>query len=330
MTKPIKWGILSTGSIAHSFATALTTMPDAQITAVGSRSQQSADTFADQYNIPNRHPTYEALAADPDVDVIYIATPHNFHHENMLLCLNAGKHVLCEKAFTLNAADAQEAIGLAEEKNLFLMEAMWMVFFPPMAQIRQWVTDGTLGDIRLVQADFCFNLPYDPQHRLYNPNLGGGALLDLGVYPLSFATMVLGFPDEITSFAQIGDTGVDEIDTMLLNYDTGATAALTASMRLDKPKEAWVIGTKGYVKVHDVFFHPTKLTLHLNGQESQTFDYPLEQISHGYTYEAAEVHNCLRNNKTQSDLMSWEHTLNMMALMDAFREEWGVVYPHEK
>jgi dihydrodiol dehydrogenase / D-xylose 1-dehydrogenase (NADP) len=328
MTEPIKWGILSTGNIAHSMATALTYMPDATITAVGSRNQQSADAFADQYNIPNRHPTYEALAADPEVDVIYIGTPHAFHYDNMLTCLNAGKHVLCEKAFTLNEADAEEAINLAQKKNLFLMEAMWMVFFPAMAQIREWVKDGILGDIRLVQADFCFNLPYDLKHRLYNPALGGGALLDLGIYPLTFATMVLGFPDTITSFAQIGQTGVDEVNTMLLNYDSGATAALSSSMRVYRPREAWVIGSKGYAKVHDIFFKPNRLTLHLNGQDPQELHFPIE--SNGYVYEAAEVHRCLCAGQMESELMSWEKTLNMMALMDAFRQEWGVVYPNEQ
>lgn len=328
MTEPIKWGILSTGGIAHSMAEALTYMPDAQITAVGSRTQQSADAFADQYDIPNRHATYEALAVDPDVDVIYIATPHAFHYENMLTCLNAGKHVLCEKAFTLTHANAQKALDLAREKNLFVMEAMWMAFFPAIAQIQEWITNGTIGDVRLIQADFCINLPYDPKHRLYNPELGGGALLDLGVYPLTFATTFLGFPDDTASFAQLGQTGVDEIDSILLSYNGGATADLNCTMRFHKPIEAYIFGTKGHIKVHNVFFRPDHLTLHLNGQEPQEHHFPIE--SNGYVYEAAEVHHCLRAGKTESDIMSWERTLKMMALMDSLRHEWGVYYANEQ
>ncbi|MCB0034531.1 MAG: Gfo/Idh/MocA family oxidoreductase [Anaerolineales bacterium] len=323
----IRWGIMATGGIAHSLATALQEVEQAQITAVASRTQEKADAFGDQYNIPNRHGSYEALAADPEVDVIYIATPHSHHYDNMKLCLNAGKHVLCEKAFTLDAQQAAECIALAREKKLFLMEAMWMRFFPAISQIRSWLQEGLLGDIRLVQADFCINLPYDPKHRLYNPELGGGALLDLGIYPLSFTTMVLGMPQKTVSHTHLSPTGVDGVDTMMLIYDSGATASLSCSMQINRPKEAYIIGSKGYLKVHDIFFRPDTVTLHLDGDEPVIYEFPFQ--GNGYPHEVQEVHDCLQAGKLESDIMSLDESLALMKLMDELRAAWGVRYPHE-
>ncbi len=328
-SNPIRWGILATGSIAHALAQAIQDSTGGVLTAVGSRSLESANQFADKWDIPHRHASYEALANDPDVDVIYIATPHSHHYDNMKLCLNAGKHVLCEKAFTLNAQQAAECIALARQKKLFLMEAMWTRFLPAVQQVRDWVSTGRIGDVRLVQADFCFNLPYDPAHRLYNPNLGGGALLDLGIYPLSFTTMLLGFPTQTQSHAHRSPTGVDELDNMLLIYEGGATASLTCSMRLDRPREAFIVGTARYIKVHDPFFYPTELTLYdKETDESEHFSIPFS--SNGYVGEVEEVHKCLREGKTESDIMSLDETLNLMKLMDGFRAEWGIEYPQEE
>ena len=325
---PTRWGILATGSIAQALAQAIQDSEGGVLTAVGSRSIESADEFADQWDIPHRHASYEALANDPDVDVIYIATPHSHHYDNMKLCLNAGKPVLCEKAFTLNAQQATECIALARQKKLFLMEAMWTRFIPAVQQVRDWVTNGRIGNVRLVQADFCFNLPYDPEHRLYNPDLGGGALLDLGIYPLSFTTMLLGFPSDIKSHTHLSPTGVDELDNMLLIYENGVTASLTCSMRVDRPREAFIVGTAGYIKVHDPFFFPTELTLYDKAtDQSEHFSIPFP--SNGYLGEVEEVHKCLRENKIESDIMSLDETLNLMKLMDGLRAEWGVRYPQE-
>ncbi|MCA9886617.1 MAG: Gfo/Idh/MocA family oxidoreductase, partial [Anaerolineae bacterium] len=197
----IRWGILATGWIADQLAEAIISQPDADCLAVGSRSQESADKFGDKWGIPRRYPTYEALAADPDVDVIYIATPHNLHYENMKLCLNAGKHVLCEKPLTVNAAQAQECLDLAKEKGLFLMEAMWMKFIPAVRQMQKWVANGRIGTVRLVQANFAFNIPFNPHGRLFDPELAGGALLDMGIYTSTLAHLVLGKPARILSAA---------------------------------------------------------------------------------------------------------------------------------
>jgi predicted dehydrogenase len=291
---------------------------------VASRSQARADAFAKTWGIPRRYNSYEALANDENVDVIYIATPHSHHAANMQQCLNAGKHVLCEKAFTLNAREAVACIELARQKGLFLMEAMWMRFFPAMAQVRQWLAEGVIGEVKLVQADFFIKRPFDPQHRLYNPDLGGGALLDLGIYPLSLATMVLGTPDHIDGHAHLSETAVDQQDTIILSYDSGATAVLGCGLTLYKPHEALIVGTEGAIKVHDIFFKPNQLTLHLKDQAPVTSQHPFR--SNGLIHEVEAVHAALRAGKTESPLMTWADSLMHMRLMDTLRAKWGVVY----
>jgi predicted dehydrogenase len=322
-----KWGILGTGNIANRMAEALQSVPEAQMVAVASRTQARADAFGEKWSIPRRYGSYGDLVEDKGVDVVYIASPHSEHAKDMILCLEAGKHVLCEKAFTLNAPQAAACISLAREKRLFLMEAMWMRFFPAMAQVRKWVETGLLGDVRLVQADFCFQMPYDPEHRLYNPLLGGGALLDLGIYPLSLATMVLGLPEEVSGTAHLSDTGVDELDTFTLTYDRGATAALSCSIRIYRPRIAYIVGTKGYAKIHEIFFRPERLTLALNDKEPETTAFPYK--GNGFVHEVEEVHKCLDENRLESAIMPLDETLALMKLMDGLRAQWGVVYPGE-
>jgi predicted dehydrogenase len=326
--KPIRWGILATGSIADTVASDLKDSKDAQMVAVASRNQEKADAFGKKWGIPNRYPNYQALVEDPDVEVVYIATPHSLHYENMLLCLQAGKHVLCEKAFTLNARQAAECIQLARQKELFLMEAMWMRFNPAIQRVRQWVQDEELGDIRLLLADFCINVDYDPASRLYNPELGGGALLDLGIYPLSFATFMLGLPKSTSGHAHLSPDRVDVNDAYLLTYDNGAAAALACGLGFTKPHEAFIAGNKGYIKVHDPFFHPDRLTLHINGKKPQDLKIPYR--GKGYIYEIEEVHACLRDGRTESKIMPLDETLELMRMMDGLRLEWGVVYPNER
>lgn len=325
----ISWGILATGNIANNIAQALSNMPDARMVAVASRTQEKADAFGEKWKIPKRYNTYEALAHDPDVQVIYIASPHNHHYENMRMCLAAGKHVLCEKPLTLNAQQAEACIRLSREKNLFLMEAMWMRFFPAMAHIRAWLEAGRIGDIRLIQADFCINVPFDAAHRLYNPALGGGALLDLGIYPISFAAMALALDqvESVRSFAHLGATGVDEWDNLILAYKTGASAALSCGFHAYKPREAFIVGTQGYIKVHNIFFRPDDVTLHLSGEEPQVLHFPFRD--NGYTHELQEVHDCLRANQLESKIMPLAETVQIMRFMDQLRDAWGIVYPDE-
>ena len=323
-----RWGIIATGKIAASLAEALHFVEDAEPIAVASRTQQNADRFGDTWNIPRRYGSYQQLVEDDDVDVVYIATPHNLHAENMKLCLQAGKHVMCEKPLTINAQEVHECIELARQKDRFLMEAVWMRFFPAIAKVKQLVQDGAIGKPRLVQADFCFQLPFDPQHRLFDLELGGGALLDIGIYPLSFTTLLLGFPAAVRGHAQIGSTGVDEIASMELQYPNQCVAQLNGSMTVYKPQEAFVVGEDGYVKVHESFIHPDRLTLHRNGNQPEEFHIPY--LGNGYPHEIEEVHRCLREGLTESPLMPLNDSLKMMELMDQIRQPWGIRYPADQ
>jgi predicted dehydrogenase len=324
----IRWGILATGWIADHLAEAINRQADAVCLAVGSRSQAAADAFGDKWQIPRRYPTYEALAADPDVDVIYIATPHNLHYENMKLCLNAGKHVLCEKPLTVNAAQAKECMDLAQEKGLFLMEAMWMKFIPAIRQMMKWLDDGRIGTVRLVQANFAFNVPFNPHGRLYDPALAGGALLDMGIYPATLVHLVLGKPDRILSAAHLGETGVDELNTAIWQYNRGVQAMLLSTQRVERPCEAFITGSEGYIKLHHMFWHAQTLTVQHVGGKPETIQIPYE--GNGYGYQVQEVHDCLRAGKLESAVVPHVDTLEIMTLLDEMRGQWGLVYPGEQ
>jgi len=337
----IRWGILSTGFIANLFAEGLTALDDAALTAVGSREQASADAFGEKWKVPHRHGSYEALANDPDVEVIYVGTPHPFHYENTLMCLNAGKHVLVEKPFAMNARQAREMIDLARKKGLFLMEAMWTRYLPAMVQLRKWIADGEIGDVELVRAHFSFMADFNPQSRLFAPELGGGALLDAGIYPISFAHMVLGTPKTVNSTASLGKTGTDDRSSYMFGYDGGKTALLSSGVRLAVPVEAHVFGTKGYIKVHEPWLNPRVVTLakaSAPGSDSMLiydgilFDQQTVRppsLGNGYNYEAAEVGQCIRAGKRESQIMSLAETLAIMETLDKIRAQWNLTYPNE-
>jgi predicted dehydrogenase len=322
----IAWGILGPGNISKKFATGLDSVPDAKIMAVGSRNLKRANEFADAFNIPTAYDSYEALVADPNVDVIYIGTPHSFHKEHTLLCLNAGKHVLCEKPFAINTAEASEMIAAARENGLFLMEAMWSRFLPTLVKTRTLIADGAIGEVRMVQADFGFRAGVNPEGRLFNPALGGGALLDVGIYPLSLAHMVLGTPDRLTSLAHLGETGVDEGTAFILGYDQGQMAVLSTAIRTNTPHEAFIIGTSGWIKIHGPWWASDNLTLQINGQED-IISCPI--VGNGYNYEAEEVGSCIRSGRLESEIMPLDETLAIMRLMDEIRAQIGLRYPME-
>ncbi len=323
----INWGILGTGRIATLFAEDVQLTPDSRLLSVGSRSQESADKFGDKFNIRNRYPDYESLAADPDVDVIYVATPHPFHYENTKMCLEAGKAVLCEKPFTINTGETKELIALAKEKNLFLMEAMWSRFVPIYVKVREWIEDGLIGEVRMVQADFGFRVDWDPQNRLLNPDLGGGALLDVGIYPIDLASMVFNKkPKKIIGSAHLGATGVDEQSAMILTYDQGELAVLSCAVRTDTPHEAVILGTEGSIKLEPPFWHARKAKLITDGEES-SIDLPI--VGNGYYYEAMEVIQCLNKGLKESSIMPLSDTVRNMKIMDELRKQWGITYPVE-
>ena len=328
MTDKLRWGILGTGNIAKTFAQGLAVLPDAELLAVGSRSQVSADGFGDQFHVERRYASYAGLASDPDVDGVYVATPHSFHRDNSLLCLQAGKAVLCEKPFMINAAEAREVIEVARETGLFLMEAMWARFLPVLERVRQLLSDGAIGQVRILTADLGFRAPFDPQRRLFNPELGGGALLDVGIYLVSLASMVYGAqPSRISSMAHLGQTGVDEQSAMILGYDQGELAVLATAVRTRTPQWASILGTEGWIRIHSPWWRPTELTVSIQGQEDQTVSLPFE--GNGYQYEAAEVMRCLRAGKLESSIMGLDETLAIMGTMDQIRAQWGLRYPME-
>jgi predicted dehydrogenase len=324
----IRWGILSTGNIAHSFTRGLRAVKDAQIVAVGSRSQKSADDFGKEFNIPHRYATYEALAADPDVDAIYIGTPHPMHFENALMCIRAGKAVLCEKPFTMNARELETLIREARAHKVFLMEAMWTRFTPVMGRIRQLLSEGALGDVRMLLADFCFRADFNPKHRLFDPALGGGALLDVGIYPVSFSFMVFGAPQELQSSATMGETGVDEIATMLFRYSNGQHAQLSCGSRVQSPMDASILGTKGMIRIAVPWWKPQQFTIQYPGKDPEVVNLPF--IANGYEYEAIEVNRCLHEGMTESPIMPLDESLTIMRTLDSIRAQWGLTYPADK
>lgn len=329
MSKKIRWGIVSTGGIAHQFAKALAVLPDAQLVAVSSRKKETADKFAEEFNIPNRHIGVESLANDKDVDVVYISTLHPMHKYETITCLNAGKAVLCEKPFAMNGLEVEEMIDCARKNKLFLMEAMWMYFFPAIEKIRQIISNSDIGEVRLVNVNFCFRKDADPLSRLLSLQLGGGTLLDIGIYDIAFTQMIYGKePARIASMPYIGPTGVDEQSSMIFGYDNGAMASLNCSFRVDAPSEATVYGTNGYIKVPHMFFQPDKIFVK-SGQTDEK-EISFERLGNGYTYEAVEVMRCLRQGKTECDIMPLTESVKFMKTMDRIRQQWNFVYPWER
>jgi predicted dehydrogenase len=321
----VRWGVLATGGMAAAFTTDLLGMPDAEVVAVASRSAAPAQAFAERFGIPRAYGSWAELAADDGVDVVYVATPHSAHREAAGLCLEAGRAVLCEKPFTLNVREAQELVALARGRGLFLMEAMWMYCGPVVRRLVELVRDGAVGEIRAVHADFGLVGPADPGHRLRDPAVGGGALLDLGVYPVAFAQLLLGEPDRVQADALLSPEGVDLNTGMLLGWDSGATAALSCSIVADTPLTASVSGTKGRIEFSRGFFHPEGFVLHREGREPEEFTVAGRRDS--LQHEAAEVMRCLRAGETESPLVPLDGTLAVMRTLDAVRDRIGVRYP---
>ncbi|MFI1012538.1 Gfo/Idh/MocA family protein [Streptomyces sp. NPDC020965] len=326
-TRGVRWGVLATGGIAASVTADLLRMPDAEVVAVASRTEASARAFADRFGIPRAYGDWASLAADPEVDVVYVATPHSAHRAAAGLCLEAGKAVLCEKAFTLNAAEAEELVGIARDRGVFLMEAMWTYCNPLVRRFLALVADGAIGDVRTVQADFGLAGPFPPEHRLRDPALGGGALLDLGVYPVSFAHLLLGEPDRVTAHARLSPEGVDTTTAVLLGWESGASALLSCSIEANSPITATVSGSAGRVEFGRGFFAPERFTLHREGREPEEFTADGEPLS--YAHEAAEVMRCLRAGETESPLVPLDGSLAVMRTLDAIRDRVGVRYPSE-
>ena len=324
----IRWGILGTGGIAHQFAAGLADLPEAELLAVGSRTEASAGKFADEFDAPKAYGSYADLAADPDVEVIYVATPHVFHEENSLLCLENGRPVLCEKPFAVNADQAGRVISLARERELFLMEGMWTRFMPVMRELRRRISDGEIGEVRMLNVDFGFRVDLDPSSRLFAPELGGGALLDVGVYCVSMASMVLGSASRVAGLTHLGETGVDEQSAAVLEHEGGGLTTMCFATRTGTPQEATVMGTEGYIRVHSNWWRPKAMTIHKPGEPDELIELPFE--GNGFGHEAAEVMDCLRAGELESGIMPLDETVSVLRTMDELRARWGLEYPGER
>ncbi|HEY8534013.1 MAG TPA: Gfo/Idh/MocA family oxidoreductase [Micromonospora sp.] len=318
-----RWGILATGSIASKFVEDLRLVPEAEVLAVGSRTAERARAFADRFGIPRAYGSWAELAADDDLDVIYVATPHSAHYEAALTCLDAGRAVLCEKPFTLDRATSLALIETARARDVFLMEAMWMRCHPLIRRVVELVADGAIGEVTTVRADFGLAGPFPPEHRLRARALGGGALLDLGIYPVSLAHLLLGAPDEIRAWATLSG-GVDENTGVLFGYASGAIAALTCGIVGETPTTATITGTRGRIELPAPFFCPSQVILHRHGAEPETF--ALARQGWGYQFEAIEVQRCLAAGLRESPLVPHAATLEVMGLLDAIRAQIGVSY----
>jgi len=326
MARTVRWGILGTGSIAHKFAAGLQSAAGAELAAVGSRTKRKADKFGHEFGIRRRHGSYADLAEDGEVDAVYVATPHPFHLANSAVCLQAGKAVLCEKPLTVNASQAERLIGIARDREVFLMEAMWTRFLPSMVKLRELLAANAIGEVRMVIADFAFRAKPEPTSRLFNPELAGGGLLDVGIYPLSLASMILGRPEDICGQAHIGPSGVDEQAAVVGRYQHGRIAVAVCGARTETQHEAWIIGTEGNVHLHPPWWKATRISLKAGGK-TRDFELPME--GNGYNYEAEEVMRCIAEGKTESDVMPLDESLTLMETMDRIRAQWGLKYPME-
>ena len=321
----IRWGILGCGKIARKFASDLKLVEHASLVAVASRDLPRAQEFAKMYNADIALGSYEAMVESDKVDVIYIATPHGFHHEHALLCLKNKKAVLCEKAFALNSAQVREMISASKEYKVFLMEAFWTKFLPQYQKVCELIKDGTIGTLKMIQADFGFRAEQPTPQRLYDPKLGGGALLDVGIYPVFLATSLLGRPDDIEAVMTPYPSGVDEQISAVLRYSNNAIAITSATFAAWTPVEATIIGTEGYIRMTNRFHNAVGNIEIVNSKGSQPVAVRKEE-GFGYQFQARHVGDCLRKKLIESPVMSLADSLLLMETMDRIRAKCGIRY----
>ena len=321
-----KWGILGPGGIAKAFAEDLKLLQGHSIAAVGSRSISNAQSFADTYG-GSAYGSYEDLVADSQVDAIYVATPHPAHKDNVILALNAGKPVLCEKPFSVNAIDAQQMVDAATKNNVALMEAMWARFLPHYAKVREIVASGVLGPILTIHADHGQRLADRNIPRLVEPELAGGALLDLGIYPVSFAHMILGNPTSVTSSAVLTEKGVDAQTSMIFDYADGAQAVLNTTMIEQTPCRAVVAGLNGWLEIDRTFYNPASMRVVLN--DGTITEYPNTYQGHGLREQADVFKQLVLSGAKQSEILNWKDTVDIMKTLDTVRAQIGLKYPFE-
>ncbi len=323
-SRPVRWGILGAGGIAATVGHDIAQSADSEVVAVGARDAGRAADLAGRLGAPRSYGSYAELVADPDVDVVYVATTHGQHHEHGLLCLRAGKPILMEKAFTLNAREAREVIAEAQARDLFCMEAMWMRMNPLVRAAHELVVSGGIGDVLSVSADHGQRVPFDPDSRMYDLAAGGGALLDLGVYSASFAWLFLGRPDTVSATGELSPTGSDYTTAMQWGYADGRFAHPTCTTRSRTPMAGLVVGTRGWLRLTGPFYKPDTLVVHtVDGERTEHQQLP----GNGFGPEIAEVERCLRAGERESPLMTWDDTVGILEVLDDARAQVGVRYP---
>ncbi len=321
-----KWGIIGTGMIARKMAEAISLIDNAEVSAVLSRTNENAEKFAQQYTIQHTYTNLEEFASSPEFDIAYVATPHNKHKNETIACINAGKAVLCEKPMGVNLSEVEEMIKLAREKDVFLMEAFWTYYFPAMQKAKELVESGEIGKPIMIDAKFCFAGEYDPVDRKFNPELAGGALLDIGLYCITVPQMFFNDnPVEITGMAAKCETGVDESSSYILKYTGNRLATLTSSFKTACHNDAWIFGEKGMIRI-PMFWQPDDVYLIKDGKEKK---FTFERFGNGYTYEAIELMKYLDANKKESDIFNFQNSIDLIKIMDKLRTDWDMKYPFE-
>jgi len=314
MNKTYKWGILGAARIADKFADGLKILPNAERYIVAARSLERAEAFKEKHGFSKAFGSYEEMLADPELDVVYIATTNNLHFEHTMMCLEAGKAVLCEKPFASNLSQVEQMVNKAREKNVFLMEALWSRFIPSMIQFKSQVENGAIGRPLLLQCNFGFISPFDPYNRIYNPELGGGSIPDIGIYPIFTAMYLFGKPENIEVMSVPAPTATDWTSSILFKHKKKEISMLTSSFEMILDNEARVYGEGGYLKLHNMFHIPTRLTLHANdGRETEI---PVDLNGNGYNYEAAEVMDCLDKGLIESPGLPHDFSIDMMQVLD--------------
>ena len=324
--KKLRWGILGLGKIAHSFANDMALLDGHTLQAVASRSLPKAQSFQEKYEVITIYGSYKELMRDPHVDIIYIATPHNSHKKNAVEAMQHGKHVLCEKPMGINTEEVSEMIDTARTHEVFLMEAFWSRFNPAIQEIYQKIQEGLIGEIKYISSNFAFPAPFLPEKRLYNKALAGGALLDIGVYPLFLCYLLLGYPKKILASGIIGKTGIDETSTAILEYPS-ARASIYQSINHSSEMRAMIYGSKGYIQIHERWHEASSYTVYLDDLPSEEFQ--VNKVGKGYSHEMIHCKKCLVEGLVESPLWKWGDTLNILRMADDMRSQIGLNYPSE-
>lgn len=327
MQKTYNWAVLGCGKIARKFSNDLKLLPNAKLYAAASRNIERAESFADELGFEKAYGSYEEMLADPDVDVVYIATPHSHHLKTTLLCLNSRKPVLCEKAFAINSHEVKQMIDCSGENNTFLMEAFWTRFAPSFIKAMEIIRSGELGKLKMVRADFAFNANKDPNNRLYNLKLGGGSLLDIGIYPVFAALITFGKPDEIKTIPHFSNTGAEESILINFKYKNGEMASLVSSFSCYSSTQAEFNCEHGYLRLEKRWHNPTQITIWKEGDTKEKNFPSIHKTGAGYQYEAAHVMECLDAGETESDMMPLSLSMDLIEVLDQIRKDAGIIFP---